>query len=344
MSEQITTDKLPTFKKRSTKNQLRKRQRSPESKSNHHEDDDHGVSEVVTKERKTMKTPFIQSTRRLHKSKNKEGQAEGEGDEDNDLGFGEQYQADRSAVLKKDDATRYTTEYELDAEAIEAMESAISSGKAKKGNNNAAMTKNKVNGKLQVGPQKAPANLRVTARFDYQPDICKDYKETGFCGYGDSCIFLHDRGDYKTGWELDKEWEEAQKNKNKSNQAIDQYAVSDSDDDSDDEEVPFACLICRNEFKEPVVTKCKHYFCESCAIRHFKSSSKCFACGAPTNGVFNTAKNILEKLRAKKERLKENQNDGQEDDEKKAHLEGIEGLETKDSDDDDDDDSGSDSD
>lgn len=21
-------------------------------------------------------------------------------------------------------------------------------------------------------------------RWDYQPDICKDYKETGFCGFG----------------------------------------------------------------------------------------------------------------------------------------------------------------
>jgi hypothetical protein len=26
---------------------------------------------------------------------------------------------------------------------------------------------------------------------------CKDYKETGRCGYGDSCKFMHDRGDYK---------------------------------------------------------------------------------------------------------------------------------------------------
>lgn len=27
----------------------------------------------------------------------------------------------------------------------------------------------------------------MISRFDYQPDICKDYKETGRCGYGDSC-------------------------------------------------------------------------------------------------------------------------------------------------------------
>jgi hypothetical protein len=43
----------------------------------------------------------------------------------------------------------------------------------------------------------------LLCRFDYQPDICKDYKETGFCSYGDSCKFMHDRGDYKSGWELE---------------------------------------------------------------------------------------------------------------------------------------------
>ncbi len=30
-----------------------------------------------------------------------------------------------------------------------------------------------------LGPIRAPAHLRVSVRWDYQPDICKDYKETG---------------------------------------------------------------------------------------------------------------------------------------------------------------------
>ena len=34
------------------------------------------------------------------------------------------------------------------------------------------------------GPIRAPAHIRATVRWDYQPDICKDYKETGFCGFG----------------------------------------------------------------------------------------------------------------------------------------------------------------
>lgn len=54
------------------------------------------------------------------------------------------------------------------------------------------------------GPLRGNVHVRSSVRFDYQPDICKDYKETGFCGYGDACKFVHDRGDYKSGWELER--------------------------------------------------------------------------------------------------------------------------------------------
>jgi RING finger protein 113A len=50
-------------------------------------------------------------------------------------------------------------------------------------------------------------NVRMTCRFDYNPSLCKDYHDTGYCSYGDSCIYLHDRGDYKSGWEMEKDWE-----------------------------------------------------------------------------------------------------------------------------------------
>ena len=54
------------------------------------------------------------------------------------------------------------------------------------------------------GPLRANVHARVSVRFDYQPDVCKDYKETGFCGYGDACKFVHDRSDYKSGWEMER--------------------------------------------------------------------------------------------------------------------------------------------
>jgi len=126
------------------------------------------------------------------------------------------------------------------------------------------------------GPLRASAHIRVSARFDYQPDICKDYKETGYCGYGDSCKFMHDRGDYKSGWQMEKEWEEAEKLR-KRNLALGVDDVDDGGvdpgDEDDDDSLPFACFICRQPFVDPVLTKCKHYFCEHCALKVIPSIS-----------------------------------------------------------------------
>lgn len=41
-----------------------------------------------------------------------------------------------------------------------------------------------MNAANKKGPIRAPTFLRATTRWDYQPDICKDYKETGYCGFG----------------------------------------------------------------------------------------------------------------------------------------------------------------
>ena len=65
--------------------------------------------------------------------------------------------------------------------------------------------------------------------------------------------------------------------------------------EDEDEEIPFKCIICRDSFKKPIVTKCKHYFCEACFIKHNKRTSKCFACYKPTDGVFFEAKEILKR-------------------------------------------------
>ena len=35
-----------------------------------------------------------------------------------------------------------------------------------------------------VGPVKAPTNIRTITVTDFAPDVCKDYKQTGFCGFG----------------------------------------------------------------------------------------------------------------------------------------------------------------
>ncbi|OAF69735.1 Pre-mRNA-splicing factor CWC24 [Intoshia linei] len=155
-------------------------------------------------------------------------------------------------------------------------------------------------GKSRVGPIRSSANVNSSVRWDYAPCICKDYKETGFCGFGDSCIFMHDRTDYKFGWQLEQETDQLN---------VDEEDYEIKDDDKD--ELPFACYICRESFKKPVVTKCKHYFCEECALNHYRENKRCFVCDKQTNGVFNPAKQLSEKL--KKYRINNENEDEDED-------------------------------
>ena len=154
--------------------------------------------------------------------------------------------------------------------------------------------------------------MRVTARLDYQPDICKDYKETGFCGFGDTCIYLHDRGDTLTGWQLEQQWEQEQKAKREQQQReMQDYAAgkrggasSQNNDGSSsssvepDDGLPFACHLCRAHFKHPVVTTCGHYFCEACIMNHVRQESEhCPICDKDTGSVFNQPTKLLAKKR-----------------------------------------------
>ena len=77
------------------------------------------------------------------------------------------------------------------------------------------------------------------------------FKETGYCAFGDSCIYMHDRSDYKLGWQLEKEWEEKQKLGNDPNK----FVIDSEEESSDEDDLPFACFICRGDFVNPVVTK-----------------------------------------------------------------------------------------
>jgi len=165
------------------------------------------------------------------------------------------------------------------------------------------------------GPLRASVHARMTVRFDYQPDICKDYKETGYCGFGDACKFLHDRGDHKSGWQIDKEWEakqkkEAEDKKRREAGIFDDDEGEKKDKDKDEDGLSFACMSCRRPWaktgkseeeeeltaRDPVVTKCGHHFCEACALKNAASDPKCPVCGKPYGGTFNVAREIVRKL------------------------------------------------
>lgn len=167
---------------------------------------------------------------------------------------------------------------------------------------------------MRVGPQRSTNTIRTVTITDYQPDVCKDYKETGYCGFGDTCKFLHDRGTYLAGWQLDQLAESSK------GRADDDDSGSDS---SDDEDIPFACLICRKPYTEPVVTRCGHYFCSACAIKRFGKTPKCLACGTSTGGIFNRADKIIEKMNKKRKEEEEGQGSGDSEADANIQIEGL---------------------
>ena len=75
---------------------------------------------------------------------------------------------------------------------------------------------------------KAPNFIRSTTRIDHNPERCKDYYEHGYCGRGDTCIFIHDRSDYKSGAQLEEEYQKALKQKQKRLIAGDKELSSDA--------------------------------------------------------------------------------------------------------------------
>ncbi|PMD63329.1 uncharacterized protein K444DRAFT_523288 [Hyaloscypha bicolor E] len=229
------------------------------------------------------------------------------------------YSADRSTTIKSsNDATKQSNWYDENATDALSSKSLLGTTRAKpeaaegtyKGLANATsfIQKNPNAPTKVVGPVKAPTNIRTITVTDFAPDVCKDYKQTGFCGFGDSCKFLHAREDYKQGWQLDKEWENVTKGKKvtggtKIASANRNAEEEDSgDDDAILEGIPFACIICKEKYKDPIVTKCGHYFCESCALKRYRKDPSCAACGAGTGGVFNVAKGLMKLLDKKRDR------------------------------------------
>jgi len=307
-----TEPAVPAFKKRGTKaSAMRKRPAPPpsdkddSSSSGSDTTDDETGTRIKRRKREGVQT----STKTTHNATR-------------DFSKSTKYNADRNAsITANDNATKASTWYTDAAlkgppsdkttanksaeDEAQATENGTYKGSAAYGS---FIQKNpdKANSKA-VGPVKAPTNVRAITVTDFAPDVCKDYKQTGFCGFGDSCKFLHAREDYKQGWQLDKEWEKA--GKAKGNAAA---APADKDAGLDDEEkmlqtIPFKCVLCKGDYKMPVVSKCGHYFCEKCAMQRYMKEKKkgCAQCGADTYGSFGVARKLKDLLEKKTKREKE---------------------------------------
>lgn len=132
---------------------------------------------------------------------------------------------------------------------------------------------------------KASSNIKSTTSQDYQPDVCKDYKLTGFCGYGDSCKFLHMREDYKAGWQIEREWEIKNREDDPPRDAGGVSRDADTATSRADSGIPDTCPICQGNSRvrlwlSVVTTFAKSVFWPS--IRR----SKTVLCVARTPMVF----------------------------------------------------------
>ncbi|PRQ42773.1 putative transcription factor C3H family [Rosa chinensis] len=80
--------------------------------------------------------------------------------------------------------------------------------------------------------------------------------------YGDSCKFVHDRGDYKSGWQMEREWDETEKVRKRN-----------------------LALLAR-KLMMMMMTRTTHH----------SKNKKCFVCNKPTLGIFNTAHEIRKRM------------------------------------------------
>lgn len=172
-----------------------------------------------------------------------------------------------------------------------------------------------------VGPTRVFNTIKHTNTIDYNPSRCKDFHEAGYCVFGDSCIFAHDRSDYKFGWEQEIDWDKKQKRKTqRRKRRIEAAALGKEDEvsDSTDEEgldaqdepekyghVDPACLVCGGVYTSPTLVECGHVFCEGCAQHEYMKSGKCFKCGKKLSGIFNSGLRVLEKANAERKVRKE---------------------------------------
>lgn len=103
------------------------------------------------------------------------------------------YTADRSGITNSNDATKQSNWYDEEAEGAMSAKNLLGSTRSAsagkdsqpdgtyKGlaNQTSFIQRNPDAPQRQVGPMKAPTNIRTVTFMDFKPDICKDYKLTG---------------------------------------------------------------------------------------------------------------------------------------------------------------------
>jgi RING finger protein 113A len=182
-----------TFKKRGAKANLRKRPATPPPASDSSEEYSSSEDEAGHRIKRRRKTAVVTASTTNNA---KSGSFQ-------DLQT-TKFAADRSTtIVEVNDATRHSNWYD---ESDLSAKSLLGKTRAKpetgtaeptppdgnyKGTSKYStfLTKSQNAPPKQVGPMKAPTNVRTITITDFAPDVCKDYKQTGFVSFCSSLCF-----------------------------------------------------------------------------------------------------------------------------------------------------------
>lgn len=118
---------------------------------------------------------------------------------------------------------------------------------------------------------------------DYAAELCKDYRETGFCGFGDSCKFLHDRSAYTPSW---KAGESSAPERLPGSGGPLRSFVWGAKRPRVHVQEDGICNRCRGALSSPVRLKaCGHVFCRECALTAVRESPRCAVCNGLHGGA-----------------------------------------------------------
>lgn len=117
---------------------------------------------------------------------------------------------------------------------------------------------------------------------DQEMPICKDYHDTGYCTFGGACKYLHTRDDVVSSSQMEEQagWKAFHEGCERAEAERRRKKVVTLE--------PDVCQICHKLLKDPVMVKCGHKFCSSCAIKRYTTDPTCAICGTDTEGIFNS--------------------------------------------------------
>lgn len=178
---------VAVFKKRGAKGKANLRKRATPPPANSDSDSDYSSSEDESGQRvkRRKKTAVVTATSKSAPSGRDVGPVT--------------YSADRSVPISSaNDATKQSNWYDEGSKDELSAKNLLGSTRSSaqdsqpdgtyKGlaNQTSFIRKNPDAPQRTVGPIKAPTNIRTITVTDFAPDVCKDYKQTGFCGFGDN--------------------------------------------------------------------------------------------------------------------------------------------------------------